>query len=499
MTNEIQFDGSYQAVPLAAGYTLRAPGIEGQVRKVEPIAQARSAGLANQPGQPFLTALDRSGVELSAQFEINISGATDTKTRGGAQILETAQAEPALELTTPSLPNNMQSVVLYTDENGVSRWIWPAKTEAQHTSFYLPVENQDLPVAEKTGSRGVITVGIRKLVKVLSWKTDEIVGDLAEVFVKKWEDRHRPYGLYLVEPGKFSDNIPWDRMANGRALLLLHGTFSTGDGAFAGLIYSDVMTKLAAHYEGRIFAFNHPTLHHSPEENVQELLRMLPAEIKNLDLDIITHSRGGLVGRELCERYNALNTTDKTMTVHRAVFVAGPNNGTILTDKGNWMNLIDTYTNLLDGLPDNPYTITMEALITLIKVVGGGTLQALPGLQSMLPGGDAIKALNAAPKPGTDYYALAAHYQPTDADTAVGFGKSLLIKTIGKIFGEDSDLVVPTKGCYGMDPEAAGFPVPETRLKIYGAETNTHHLNFFQKEAVNQQIYEWLTAPLPSA
>ena len=489
MTNQVPLTGSQHAVSLAPGYTLCAPGLEGEARKVEASPQTRSAQAINPDDQRLLVALHRGGVGVEAQFEIDITSVA--RTRGAAAVDPPA----ALEFKTPPSPDNIQTVVFYTDENGVSQWIWPTTTGAEDTTFHLPVEKENLPQAAITGSRGAITAGIRKVVNVLSWATDELVGDLAEGFVKKWEERNRPYGLYYVQPGNFEEAaVPWAQMTGGRALLLLHGTFSTGNGAFAGLLKSDWMKKLAEHYEGRIFAFNHPTLHHSPAENVQELLRILPPEVKNLDLDLVTHSRGGLVGRELCERFNVLNTTDKRIRVHRAVFVAGPNNGTILTSKDHWMQLIDAYTNLLVGLPDNPYTITMEALVTLIKVVGGGTLQALPGLQAMLPGGEAIKALNAAPKPETRYYALAAHYQPTDEHALRRFGKSLLMQAIGKIFEEDSDLVVPTKGCYGMDPAAAGFPVPETQRKVYGAEADTNHLNFFEKEPVNQQLYDWLSA-----
>ena len=499
MATDTPLTGSTQPIPLAIGYTLLAPGLQGEVRKIEPAATATRGAAGIRPDdQPFASALQRAGARLSAEFEFTITGddhgsGTGTATRGGQVRQMTDQGEPAMEFAAPQPGANARSIVLYTDESGESRWIWPRRTDGEKAYFYLPRES-DSPPAAATNTRGAIIAGMRRIVKVITWATDEIVGDLALDFAQKWEEKNRAYGFHYVQPNQFGGEVPWGRLAEGRTLLLLHGTFSNGQGAFDGLIRSDWMRKMADYYGGRIIAFNHPSLHHSPEDNIREFRRMLPPEVKNLEFDLVTHSRGGLVGRELCERF-APEGQDKRVRVNRAVFVAGPHSGTILTDRENWSTMIDSYTNLLVGLPDNALTITLEGLFTLIKVVGGGVVHGLPGLQSMLPGGEYVKTLNTAPQSGGSYYALAAQYMPADEHTAGGLGKKVLIKALRKIFGEDSDLVVPTKGCYSMQPEVAGFAIPEKRYKVYGVEEDTHHLNFFEKEAVNKQLHDWLTAP----
>ena len=219
---------------------------------------------------------------------------------------------------------------------------------------------------------------------------------------------------------------------------------------------------------------------------------LMPASFKKLDLDIITHSRGGLVGLDLCERQAP---ADGGIHVRRAVFVAGPHNGTILTDAQNWRRMIDAYTSLLTDLPDGPFTITLEGFLTLIKVVGAGALDGLPGLQSMLPGGDYLKSLNAAPKSNTTYYAMAAQYMPTDERALARFAKRLMMKALGGIFKEDSDLVVPTRGCYEMTPSVPGFSIPQDRHTVYDLETEINHLNFFQNQNVNKRLHDWLCTP----
>ena len=140
---------------------------------------------------------------------------------------------------------------------------------------------------------------------------------------------------------------------------------------------------LAGHYGGRVFAFNHPSMHHSPAQNVQTLLAQLKQHLPTAarpTFDLVTHSRGGLLARELCERRAELDPGGVGLTIRRAVLVAGPNRGTILADGDNWIALADRYTNFITKLPDNAYTLTMEGILTFVKVMAHGALAGLPGL-----------------------------------------------------------------------------------------------------------------------
>jgi hypothetical protein len=112
----------------------------------------------------------------------------------------------------------------------------------------------------------------------------------------------------------------------------------------------------------------------------------------------------------------------------------------------------------------------------------------------MLPGGEWLKGLNAAPRPETEYYALAAQYMPTDEKLLLKLAKRALMKALSNVFGEDSDLVVPTRGCYETNPNAAGFPIPANHHIVYDASADINHINFFEKPAVNEQLVRWLTA-----
>src|SRR4030095_11551382 len=98
-----------------------------------------------------------------------------------------------------------------------------------------------------------------------------------------------------------------------RSLLLVHGTFSNAAGAFASLAKSNFFEEVAPLYGERMFAFDHFSISRTPEENVRMLLKELPD--KAFTFDVITHSRGGLVLRNLVERPNAFGALASRFTL----------------------------------------------------------------------------------------------------------------------------------------------------------------------------------------
>ncbi len=81
-----------------------------------------------------------------------------------------------------------------------------------------------------------------------------------------------------------------------------------------------------------MIGFDHATLSEDPLENATELLHRLQ-EIKYPyppRIDIITHSRGGLVARSLME--HLLPLSDFQASFERVIFVAVTNGGTQLAE-----------------------------------------------------------------------------------------------------------------------------------------------------------------------
>lgn len=493
--------GSLRPEPFAGGrYSLQAPGLRATVETIKKDKAPTRGGVAkpevNQ--EQLMGALELNDIVLMNQFEITIdadqhAGEKEATTRSGGLKTRTSLGEPAMVLRSPKTRPNMESAVLYTDESGEQRWIFPHETTDKEFAFALPREKAKVAPepGEETKTRGAITRGIRKVVQVVAWLFDKQIGKAAVKLAQRFEEKKRPYGFVALNDQGFTDKVPWREINGRRSLLLLHGTFSTGPDAFDGLAKSQLLDDFLKGYGGRVFAFNHPSLHKTPAENIDYLLKNLPNDIKSLDVDIVTHSRGGLVGRALCARQGKLDG-ERNLKVNRAILVAGPHSGTPLANPEHMVKLIDTYTNLLTKLPDNVVTIVLEAIVSVVKILGGAATGHLPGLVSMLPQGDFLEQLDQKNLGETELYAMGARYSPKDPRLLVRLGQQAMMLAMSKIFGEDSDLVVPTSGVWSTAANTGPFPIAKNHREVYEFDANIHHLNFFQHEAVNQQLLNWL-------
>lgn len=265
----------------------------------------------------------------------------------------------------------------------------------------------------------------------------------------------------------------------GRALLLLHGTFSHTAAAFGPLAAGTFFDRVAATYGSRIYGFNHFSISRTPEENARLLLEGLPASFRGT-FDVVTHSRGGLVLRQLVEGAASLGRNARRFQVGRAVLVASPNGGTPLATPQRWEDTVGWVANLLELFPDNPLTTGAEfvanGLVWLARHASGD----LPGLQAMDADGDFIHALQGRPgPPAAAYSALVSNYHPTDK-----VYQRLLDTGVDQFFGGANDLVVPSAGGWLLDK--AGASIPGERIGCFGAGGNltpsaVSHVDFFKQ------------------
>ena len=164
----------------------------------------------------------------------------------------------------------------------------------------------------------------KKLLKVLVFPLiDPIIGKIGEDFASKWEAKKRPYGLRTFTPDDYNQEagtpITPERlrqMSGGRALLFVHGTFSRAFSAF-GALSRPTVEKLHEIYQGRVFAFDHFTMSEDPIQNARWFVDHLPPNL-HLDVDIICHSRGGLVSRILAERQSDCRSASAPWTSARS-------------------------------------------------------------------------------------------------------------------------------------------------------------------------------------
>ncbi|GAA3385551.1 DUF7379 domain-containing protein [Cryptosporangium minutisporangium] len=429
--------------------------------------------------------------------------------------------ENYVELSVPGPDPDEGQVVLEVDEVGLVRWhidveaaatavaiadngtalaargVAPVRAGIEQT-FRIPIVQLDQGGVGGQ-QRGFLGFGVRKVLHLIRFPIEAAAAAVGKAVVGWWEDRRRPHALSLVTPESLGDVPPPDGVSAARLaeladkpfLVLVHGTFSTIRSGFAGLNRSGGgqpdLAELVARYEGRVLGFDHQTLHVDPTTNADWFLRRLPTD-RPVTLDLLTHSRGGLVGRRIADPALAAAAGVPTPDVRRLIHVGTPNGGTVLASPKRWTTLIDVFTNLFSMLPEEVATPTAEAVIELVKQVATGVFNGLAGLTAMDPGNPAVTAANAqvfgggASGAAGAVRAITSDFTPAAEDLRL----RALNAIVDPFFGTGNDLVVPTQGVF----EAGDYRV--TDPFVVQSPSAVVHTAFFSDVRVRAKLGEWL-------
>lgn len=497
-----------RAAPLrfANGTTLEGLSGAGVLHQRRPDGKRlRSASLpAELDTHPaFQAELDRWGIREQETLVLEADGGVGSV---GARD-DTVVLTPAVDAGDAA-----PRVVLYVDESGGLSWHFAQAASAGAASssgrrgrlrsaaasprFMIPLRSRATAETLREGQprrslRGPITKIGRKIFKVLvlplasaliqdpvRWMAEKVEGHLCGHLV--WHPRP---DTYRAKPDPALPFAEWQRLTGGPVLLLVHGIFSSVQGMLARLPVS-VMEDWHARYQGRVIAFNHPTVSASPEHNARVLLQQLHAALpgKPLTLDIICHSRGGIVARALAERGQAL-LPDCQAHVRSVYFVATPNAGSPLGDADHMVDMIDLFTNVLGNFDDGPLTYSMEVIVGLVMLLGHAGVTALPGIASLGTRGSYITdVLNrASARSAAHYGAAAADFEPQR-----GRENGWIIDRLGdplmdRVFTREgqrvpNDLVVPQQGVFAANGHPS-FPIADAL--VYQAGDGIWHSSFF--------------------
>ncbi len=472
---------------------LVTPGLRGA-------ADWHPPGSAGMRGAELTTAdLDRalSDADVASQGSVVIGSAREIAAPAALPTRGTTFGEPAIQMRVPAPNEEYGQFVLVADEAGVTTWNFARDehdavvTRGGADRVYV-IRRYVPPAPQIAGSRGLFGAIGTKILKVLVFPlVDQALGRVGDFFVKRWEEHNRPYGIRTFTPDDFTsagtqiEGAMWDDLSDEPALLLVHGTFSTARGGFGGFP-KDYVADLHAMYGGRVFAFDHPTLSEDPRQNAEWFMSKVP-DGKQFRLDIVCHSRGGLVSRALAEKTSELGGGSKDVRVGKIVFAAAPNDGTPLTDTKYMGDFIDTYTNLLNFFPDIGVLDVLQAIIAVVKQLAVATVAGLAGLESMVKTGDFLHEwLNTGVRDGKRYFALASDYEPTDPGLA-SFAKDRLMDAI---FDAPNDLVVPTLSV--TEQNGSGFFPIDDHL-AFGHADGIMHSGYFANQTARTKILEWLS------
>ncbi len=367
-----------------------------------------------------------------------------------------------------------------TSAGGKSRSKRPKKYRIE---FRVPVA----PSANQVLRRNLIGSIVDGIIDAVVVKLTDFVAETAVNLAEKaiWKTLGRSRGLYRVvpKPGAGLDLKPVSSGISagpsGRALLFIHGTFSTTQGGFGELTGSDFFDRVKDLYGNAIYGFDHFTVSVTPERNAQDLLAALPHGAP--PFDVVTHSRGGLVLRNLVERRSELNHSDRFNLGH-AVLVASPNEGTPLATPGRWDETLGWIANILDLFPPNPVTTNAAMVARWITWFAKVGVNAAEGLDSMNQRGEQIRELQLPPSPDRGHYsALISNFEP---------GRRLWARALDlgldAFFDTANDLVVPAAGGWRIDGLLENIPAGQ--IGAFGPGGNiaegagpVSHIGFFSR------------------
>lgn len=395
-------------------------------------------------------------------------------------------------------------------EGDVSQWITVAQLRAEgRTDRGAEGDVLEIPVSYHRGTavadRGVWDWVLRGL-RVLRIDPQRKLADLGvEKIVDKLEGQQQPPpGLYRVdEKGALTEAIKdAGQLAGGLApwLVFIHGTASSTDGSFGKLFDKPEWQQLRTKYGDRVLALQHKSLSASPTTNAIDLASLLPSKAV---LDLVTHSRGGLVGELLClgdfagfdEAVQssfggrAKDIADlknlgkilkkKQFTVEKFVRVACPARGTILASRR-----LDIYFSVILNLlghvmPDNPIYALFKA--TALELIRRRTNpDELPGLEAMMPESPLVHFLNKGLSSNADLGVIAGDLQ---GDTLSSRLKAFATDIF---YLQEHDLVVNTSAMFG------GMGRPQGAYGFYDQGAKVNHFSYFENEKTRKRLYGWL-------
>ena len=468
--------------------TLRTPGMTG-IAEARPPSPGGLRDSADDAGE-LTAALSASG--LTPQEVVVISDAYELPTDYGGT--RTAHGEQAIEVDVPGPTQGYEQVVLSTDEAGVVNWHFAGGvvTEGEvrgTTGLRTYRVARRVPAVSGTGvTRNLAQAVGQKVIRVLTYK---LAGLAADRIVDRWESAKRPHRLRTFEEANKRDDgleLVGDalrRYSEKRALLLIHGTSSTTAGGF-GNMDSELLRQLTQRYEGRILAFDHPSIATGPDTNVRWLLDALPGN--GWELDVIAHSRGGLVARALAERGSEWGAGPSRVQVRRVVFLGTPNAGTPLADMDHMQGFVDVFTNMLQLLSIGlPVAATLAGILEVVKQLAAGAVAGLDGLQSMHPEGEYLRSLPADPLESR-YFGMASNFEPINPGL-LAFKDAVMDGIFGS--GAQNDLVVPTAGVADLGSPRGLFPL--TDRHEFAAADGVDHSAYVRQPAAIAPILRWLS------
>lgn len=307
------------------------------------------------------------------------------------------------------------------------------------------------------------------------------------------------FALSLAAKGKVvAKSVAAPPSGKKRRLLLVHGTFSKSAAFLNGFERATngtgFLKSVFDHYD-EVLAFEHPTLSVSPMLNAFDLFGWMAKATG--PLDVIAHSRGGLVTRWFLEGFGAALGEGP----YRAILVGSPLGGTSLASPARLRSALSVLSNFgtvlkAGGAAAVAYLPLLAAPLALLKIATSVVSVAaktplIDAAVAMIPGlnGQSRVGLNqelarlramALAKPPS-YFVVSSNFETAEVGWKFWqWFRADKLKDVGadKVFPGDNDLVVDT----GSMSEFAAQPLlTQEDRHDFLASSKVHHTNYFEQ------------------
>ncbi len=314
-------------------------------------------------------------------------------------------------------------------------------------------------------------------------------------FLSKQDDRMTPKrGLRAFDSvsGKL---VPMKVPQTGKILLMVHGTFSNSDNVIQSFLNTkhgkEFLNSCIERYGKNIFFFDHPTISVGPIFNAIDLNRELGGT--TAEIDIIAHSRGGLVTRWWCEACDPNGVRCKN-----AILVGSPLAGTGLAAPPNIRKTLRLLTNYGHALSLAASTASMAVPVvavvnTLLQVITSFTSVAastpiadsvmamIPGLfgQSRVGNNPELLRLHLMQGKSERYAAVQSNFESEEIGWRfwkIFSGQRILDNATDIVFEGPNDMVVDTPS---MTYLGERLLIAKERTHDFGKSSSVHHVNYF--------------------
>lgn len=301
-----------------------------------------------------------------------------------------------------------------------------------------------------------------------------------------------------------------------RRLLFVHGTFSKSLAFIEGIQKCDegaaFLRRVFKHYD-EVLVFEHPTLSVSPVLNAFDLFHLMAAA--RGPLDVIAHSRGGIVARWFLEGFAGAMAGNGP---YRAVLVGSPLGGTSLASPRRLRDSLSLLSNVgavlqAGGAVASAYVPLLIAPLALLKVATSVVSVAaktpvIDAAISMIPGLSAQARIEQnhelercfrfrLDKP-PQYFTVSANFETENPRWKFWEwfrGDNLKDLATNQVFPRENDLVVDTASMTEFAGQVAAGAGEAGGSYKFGTTPTVHHTNYFEQPQTLRFIADSLAIP----